>query len=216
MNIISQILNIFFPNSCIECGKHGVLLCAQCTTNIPRAPQPKEPYIRALFAYHSPIIKKAIWKFKYKNTRGFATIFAPALQNEIIETLVEHLHISEKEKPLLIPIPLHRKRLTERGYNQSELLTRAIMKLSDVPLFEAAPDALVRTRATKPQARNDNKKERLENLRGAFSVLDTGCVRGRVVILVDDVTTTGATLSEARKALLLAGARDVIAFTLAH
>lgn len=184
--------------------------------HLPRAQKPGDPYIHALFSYRSPTIKDAIWRFKYQNARGFAKIFAPVLRDEIIETLADHLYVSEQEKPLLIPIPLHKKRLNERGYNQSELLTRAITTHFDEQIFEHAPNALVRTHATKPQARNDSRKARLENLRDAFTVSNTSSVCGRVVVLIDDVTTTGATLSEARKALLSAGARDVIAFTLAH
>lgn len=216
MNIFSRILGVFFPHTCIGCGENDTLLCVVCTARIPQADEPSEPYIHALFSYHSPLIKKAIWRFKYQNVRGFAEIFAPALNNELMEILADSLHVGTEEKPLLIPIPLHPKRLKERGYNQSELLARAIMAQQDTTLFDYTSTALIRTRATKPQARNDNKKARLENLRRAFMVPDATRVRGRVVILIDDVTTTGATLSEARKALLAAGARDVIAFALAH
>lgn len=194
----------------------GTLLCTPCMSNIPHATKPNDPHIHALFSYQSPIVKDAVWRFKYKNVRGFAEVFAPVLQNEIIEALAERLLVSQHEKPVLVPIPLHRKRLTERGYNQSELLARAIMKLSDEQMFEYAPNALTRTRATRPQARSDTRKTRLENLKDAFETAYPTLVYARIVVLIDDVTTTGATLSEARKVLLAAGARDVIAFTLAH
>jgi ComF family protein len=192
------------------------VLCAVCLKNIPHASKPQERSLCALFAYRAPIMKKAIWRFKYNNTREFASIFAPIFADEIMETLSDRLHVSCAEKPLLAPIPLHKKRFHERGYNQSELLTQAIMTYENGSVFEYAPYALARMRATKPQARNDNKKTRLENLRGAFMVPVADHIRGRVIVLIDDVTTTGATLSEARKTLLAAGARDVIAFALAH
>jgi len=105
---------------------------------------------------------------------------------------------------LVAPVPLHPRRLCERGFNQSLELARGLAALSGLPL---APQALTRTRHTVPQVRLE-RAQRLTNLRGAFAA-DPAQVSGRRVLLVDDVTTTGTTLRECATALLAAGASGV-------
>lgn len=117
---------------------------------------------------------------------------------------------------MLIPIPLHKKRLRERGYNQSDLLVREIVALDTVGLFSTAPDLLMRMRDTKPQAKKEKRRARLENLRDAFTCLDLGRIHNKTVILIDDVTTTGATLQEAKRALMKGNPRKVLAVTVGH
>lgn len=160
-------------------------------------------------------MRKVIWQFKYKNARSVAKHFGEKLYEEIIGDLGDCLHFSRKETFLLVPIPLHKKRLLERGYNQSELLAREIIKYDTEKIFELTTKVLVRTRITKSQAKSEKRITRFENLRGAFVALPE-LVHNKHVLLVDDVTTTGATLSEARKALLEAGAKTVRAYAVAH
>ena len=106
---------------------------------------------------------------------------------------------------VVVPVPLHPKRLAERGYNQAALLARAAARELGAPL---AARALVRVRDTSQQARL-GRTERLANVERAFVARDPKAVRGRDVLLVDDVETTGATLTACRAALLEAGARRV-------
>ncbi|MFZ2303784.1 MAG: ComF family protein [Minisyncoccia bacterium] len=204
---------------CVTCGKSGTFLCEICFGNIGRAHQPSQPFITAIFDYQNPSIRKVIWQLKYKNARVVARYFGKALYEEILGELKSNTHISKDEIFLLVPVPLHKKRLRERGYNQSELLAREIIKYSEdqtsKKIFMLSPYALVRTRATKPQAKKENRATRFENLQGAF-VASTKVTSGKHVILIDDVTTTGATLSEARKALLKAGAKTVRGCAVAH
>lgn len=214
--LFANILNLIFPQICLVCKTPRTLFCTKCLTKIPSAPPSEHSFIRAVFDYGHPAVKDAIWRFKYKNVRGFADVFAERLYEEIIEDLGDNLHISPGETFLLIPIPLHKKRLHERGYNQSELLARAILKYDDAQIFELAPQLLVRTRATAPQARSEKRALRLANLHGAFTCTDPARIRGRVVILIDDVSTTGATLLEAKRALAASKPRKVLSFTVAH
>lgn len=213
------ITDTIFPRRCGGCNINGTLLCEKCIAHIPRTPSSTHPFIIAVFDYRNPIIRRAIWLFKYKNVRGFAEIFGEKLYDEIVGDLGDSLHFSTSipasETFLLIPIPIHKKRLRRRGYNQSELIARAITKNDAGNIFELASKALVRVRETKPQARSVKRVERLQNLRGAFRA-DPALVRGKHIIIIDDVATTGATLSEARKALLSAGARSVRAYAVAH
>lgn len=113
------------------------------------------------------------------------------------------------EVDVVVPVPLHAGRLAERGYNQAALLARPVARVIGAPL---ACRALVRVRATERQASLD-REARLANVVDAFAC--RGDVRGRRVLLVDDVTTTGATLNACRSALAVAGARDVVALVLA-
>lgn len=152
---------------------------------------------------------------KYRGVRATAKCFGEMLYEEILGDMGEGLHMSKKETFLIVPIPLHKKRERERGYNQSELLAREIMKYDTQNLFELAPHALSRIRETKAQAKSEKRAARIENLRGVFNA-DASLVRGKNIILIDDVTTTGATLASARKALRDKGARSVRAYALAH
>lgn len=219
MNLLSQIfgqiIDAIIPNRCIGCTETGTFLCSKCLSSIPKSEPLIQSFITAIFDYRHPIMTRAVWRFKYGNIRGLADIFGEKLYEEIIGDLSEQLFISRSEMFLIIPIPLHKKRLRERGYNQSELLVRAIKKLDSNSLFEFSPDTLTRIRETKPQAKKVRRSARLENLRGAFAIQKNN-VRNKHIILIDDVATTGATLSEARKVLGAAGAKSVRAYTIAH
>jgi ComF family protein len=114
----------------------------------------------------------------------------------------------------VIPVPLHKVRYRERGYNQSRLLAQEVLRV-----FPAArlDESLCRTRPTKVQSRLHSEAERRENVRGAFAVVDGSHLAGSTVLLVDDVVTTGGTISECALILREAGAAivDVLAAALA-
>lgn len=113
---------------------------------------------------------------------------------------------------VVVPVPLHPRRLAERGYNQSALLARAVAEQLDVPF---APRALERRRETAQQARL-GRADRLANMAEAFDVRDALAVQSRNVLLVDDVLTTGATLLACRQALIAAGVANVTSVCLAR
>jgi len=215
LSLTARAIDILFPRTCSGCNKGGTFLCEDCITKIPRAEPPSNSFITAIFSYRNPIIRQTIWRFKYRNARGVARHFGGLLYDEIIGEISDDLRIRSDETFLLVPIPLHKKRLRERGYNQSELLAREIIKQDTEKMFSLLPNALIRTRATNAQAKKEKREARFENLRGAFTA-NPALVRNKHIILIDDVTTTGATLSEARKALLKAGAKTVRAYAVAH
>lgn len=214
-SLITKIVDIILPQQCTGCGKSGDLLCVKCLSALPPAPQTEHAFIVAIFNYRNPTIRRVIWQMKYRGVRATAKCFGEMLYEEILGDMGEGLHISKKETFLIVPIPLHKKRERERGYNQSELLAREIMKYDTQNFFELAPHALSRIRETKAQAKSEKRAVRIENLRGVFNA-DASLVRGKNIILIDDVTTTGATLASARKALRDKGARSVRAYALAH
>ena len=113
---------------------------------------------------------------------------------------------------LIVPVPLHPKRLRERGFNQALILAREVSKRFSLPLEFLA---LERHKFTEPQV-HLSKEQRLENVRGAFAVRKNKRIEGQRVILVDDVYTTGSTIKECAGTLMRSGAADVAVLTLAR
>jgi ComF family protein len=145
----------------------------------------------------------AIHRFKYRK------------EYLLIETLGWLGNRREEEKPdfdTLIPVPLHPKRLRERGFNQALLLSKT---LRDIPSEKIKPRLLKRIRHTPPQIRLA-PDERRQNVRGAFALDTPGVIRGKNILLVDDVFTTGATVNECARVLKSAGAGRVSVYTLAR
>lgn len=216
LSMFIYVTNAIFPSECVGCKKVGILLCEDCVKGISQSGKTERAFISAVFDYQSPIIRKAIWKFKYKNSRGFAKTFAPCLYDEIIGVLGNDLFISGEGKIMLVPVPLHKRRLRERGYNQSELLVKEILKLNGAHIFSDASNMLIRTRETRSQAKSEKRSDRMKNMQNAFFSPSTELARGCTAVIIDDVTTTGATFVDARRALKSAGARSVIACAIAH
>ena len=150
------------------------------------------------------VIRQAIHQFKYRNLRAIAEPLA--------NLLVDYLTTKSMPGEVLVPVPLHRKRLRERGYNQSELLSRELSKLISLPVVA---DFLVRERHTPPQTRATSVSERQNNVFNAFNCRDRS-LQDKKVLLIDDVATSGATLDACATALKAAGASSVWGLTLAR
>lgn len=219
MLILDTILNIFFPVNCISCGKRGSDLCPKCLLDSPSAERESANWIFPLFDYRHPPIKKSIWLLKYKGKKKLASIFAEILYDMIIEELSELSVINNFREPILIPIPLSRKRFRERGYNQAELICRELVKINNLRHeinWKLEKDILIKIKETEHQVNIKERHDRLKNLYNSFALKNSEIIKGQNIILIDDVLTTGATLNEAKKTLKMFGARKVIAFTIAH
>jgi len=216
MWILNTILNILFPVNCISCGKSNEDLCPECINTFPEAERETLPWVSPLYDYRHPPIKKSIWLLKYKSKIRFANVYASLMYDRMLEELAELAMFENFHEAILIPIPLSRKRYKERGYNQAELICKQLVKLDEGNNFKLARNLLIKNKETVQQARIKNRQERLKNLVGSFSVKNPQVIKNQNIILIDDVTTTGATLKEARSVLRKAGARKVIAFTVAH
>jgi competence protein ComFC len=229
MIFLDTILNIVFPVKCILCGKTGVDLCLECLRDAPSAERESANWIFPLYDYRHPSIKKSLWLLKYKGKKRLANVFAEIIYEKILEELSELSVLENFTKPILIPIPLSSKRYHERGYNQAELICQEIIKINNLRYsvdtnthisysvdMQFEKNILIKPKDTEHQARLKDRRARLKNLSGSFTIKNNGLIKNRNIILIDDILTTGATLSEARKVLKQAGARKIIAFTVAH
>ncbi|HBA45802.1 hypothetical protein A2W67_02420 [Candidatus Nomurabacteria bacterium RIFCSPLOWO2_02_40_28] len=224
MLFLNTILDIIFPVKCLSCGYAGVDLCLVCTSNFPQAERENAKWIFSFFDYRHPPLKKALWLLKYKGKKRLANIFAELMYGKILEELSDLAIMQNFRESLLIPIPLSPKRYRERGYNQAELICEKLVELDRNINFKLEKNVLIKNKETKHQAHIKNRSERLKNLIGSFTIKSSkqnakeniSIIKGRNIILIDDITTTGATLNEAKKTLKQAGARKIIAFTVAH
>jgi len=207
-------LNFIFPNFCLGCLKKDTVLCDKCLSKIPLTNERVDKNIFSVFEYRNAVIRKMIWSLKYRGHKILATKLAQILHDKILEELSDLQTFDNFMKPLLIPIPLSKERLKERGFNQASIIIEQLQSINNI--FSPAFGVLIKIKDTPNQASLKNKKERKENIKNCFEVKFPEKIKGRNIILIDDVTTTGATIKEARKVLSKAGAKKVIAFTVAH
>ena len=181
-------------------GTGGDHRCGACTLHPPHF-----DVARAHFLYEGPI-RELIHAFKYNRNIHLRYPLA-LLALEATGGVTAEYHPN-----LIVPVPLHRSRLRQRGFNQAVLFGRVLSSRLPVPMVA---DALVRTRATEPQIEL-SAAERKDNVRGAFSVKRAASISGKSILLLDDVMTTGSTMDECAKELKKAGASAVIALTIAR
>ncbi len=189
------------PPLCNSCGAEldSVLeICSKCMKAAPR------PWSSAISVFHMETFgKELIHQFKYGNQIELGRSLAELAANAIASSRIKFDYIE--------PIPLHWTKQLTRGYNQSEIVVNVLSK----KMMVKKSNFLKRTRNTKQQASLD-KAERKRNLIGAFSIKREANCKNRTILLVDDVMTTGATLTEATKVLLEAGASKVNILVLAR
>ena len=219
-------LDLLFPQHCLGCGNEGELICRRCRNALPRIHPPLCPKcgkpqasgilcpaciswessidsIRSPFKFEG-IIREAIHQYKYNNLRSLTGSFGLLLK--------DYWRKEPLPVDLVVPVPLHPRRLKERGYNQSALLAVEFGKIFHLPV---APSALTRIKYVIPQAQTKSAAERRENLKQAFISRDVSLADKRV-LLIDDVSTSGATLDACAEALKTAGSKSVLGLVLAR
>ena len=183
---------------------------------LPRAEPLKDKGTFALFDYNHPLVKEIIWELKYSGNTKMADKLGEILYDVIRDKLTDSRLFEKWARPILVPIPVSDKRRFERGWNQSELLAEQVIRRDNKKVFRYLPRQLVKLRHTESQTKTASRKERLENLTNSMKVLNTPSVAGGYVIVLDDVTTTGSTFAEARRALCAAGAKKILCIAIAH
>jgi ComF family protein len=237
--IATALLDALFPRTCPLCGKpsdrEGRLLCWECFASLPFRTQERahcvrcgktpegavgENYLCDACMRHPPVFdaarsalpfkgtaRKLVHELKYKKgtwlRRDLADVLLGCVEANFDAGIFD----------LVVPSPLHSARFQLRGFNQSEFLAEALARRLRIP---CGNDLVARIRNTPSQTRMKTAAERRENVKGAFEARRPELVRGRTLLVVDDVMTTGATLNEIAKALKAAGAWRVFCATLAR
>jgi len=163
------------------------------------------------FFHYDGVIKKAVKALKYRLVSDVAAEFVSLIQ----ETSISGSFHPKLLHPIFLPIPLHKMRMHQRGFNQAEILGGFVSHRLQIPMYT---DILLRTRETRPQVEMKNKEDRLKNMHGVFALnvkrkID---VRNQNIVLFDDVFTTGATMRAAAGVLKHSGAKCVWAVTVAR
>jgi ComF family protein len=237
--ISDSFLNLFYPETCFICSSpiarrqdcglcddcwQKVIglrikgaLCPSCGTPLPDFADGSKslclecihrppPYSGARsFGYYSTELRRMIHELKFEGRRPLTQLLAPLLAGVFFESW------QRDDFDFITSIPLHSRRRRERGFNQAELLSRALARLIGLPDLRV----LRRAAATKPQVGLSDAQRR-ENVRNAFSCKHADQVAGRRILLIDDVMTTGATAASAADALIAGGAEKVSVLTVAR
>jgi len=236
--IKNLILDILSPSLCLLCKNYPpdldkeMHICTSCLRNIPwnscffcvvcerrlpelssRCRSHSQVTLCSAAPYNYAPIKNLIWELKFRNTKVAAKTLAKILFTYTERVLLKELHSID----FIIPIPLHYKREKERGYNQSELISRYFIDLLSLqvlqPIFDTA--SLTRVKYTEPQTEK-NRDARLINLHDAFEVRNGTALHDKCVLLIDDVYTSGATMRAAAYTLKKHKVKRIICLTLAQ
>jgi len=211
-------MEILFVPRCISCGSYTSqidgkpqLVCENCLANIPIykaiAYSPKFSLI-AISSYENDTVKKLLHILKYRRFLAAADSI-----ERLVDKFISEVDIRKvlPDDSVIVPMPLHKKRLRERGFNQAEIIAKIISEKTSIPV----ENFLVKTADTKHQTTLKDRNERLQNVKGSITLLGNARVEGKTVILVDDVYTTGATMNEAANVIRKAKPKNIVAFVIA-
>jgi ComF family protein len=178
------------------------------------------PKIYFCFSYKNSLIKELVWQIKFRGQKQYAEICGYFLYKQILDIIKNSIDKNPRfatgqQQSILIPIPIHKKRRTERGFNQCEWLCEFIKKYDDKNTLEYDSLVLVRDKYQTKQSWK-KRNERMNDLKNVFSVTNPDKIKNKVIFLIDDVYTTGSTLKEARRTLLESGAKSVHSIVIAH
>ncbi len=211
--MINRILALLFPPKCILCKRvlerEETDLCHRCRTDGPVCPvsRIKIPFVESWAAvwYYEGAVRGSILRFKFSGKRSYAPGYGRALAMRLQQEYPEGFD-------LLTWVPTGSRRIRKRGYDQAQLLAQAVgSELGITPV-----KLLNKIRNTPPQSRIRGDAKRRANVLGAYKTIDTAAFSGKRILLLDDVITTGATVSECARVLLTDGAKEVHCGAVAH
>lgn len=211
--MLEFVLNFLFPPACSVCGKLDKnWLCPKCEKRVERLEKScvvqienkKYEKLLYLFQYES-LVRKLILRYKFSNKAYLNHFFANRIaQNEQNTRLL-------KEYDMIIPVPMHKKKMQKRGYNQTELVANELEKSLGIPMRK---DILSKVVNTTTQSKLGGKA-RQSNIQHAFFIKNDVEVENKKIILLDDIYTTGATSEECSRVLKEAGAKEILVLVLA-
>ncbi len=176
----------------------------------------KDPNTTAIFSYKDRVMREIIWEIKYHNNKILTERMSHILLDVLKAEIAERALFDNFSNPILIPIPIGNKRKNERGYNQTEIICKSLENIDKNYTFRLGFNILLKVRDTISQTEAKTKSERLKNLSNTMGVSNKELIKDKNIILLDDVTTTGATFEEAKRALRQAGAKKILCIALAH
>lgn len=210
--ILKFILSLIYPDKCIFCGDiiplncEDKFVCNDCIETLPyydsKTDTDKIKNFTAVF-YYLGKVKNTIHRFKFRYHPEYSQKLG-----EFMEQKIRFMNITEYD--CIVAVPMYYKKEKRRGFNQANLLAKELSKRTGIDLAE---NLLIRTKATKPQLEL-NHIQREENVKDAFKVINKGCFKGKRIILIDDIYTTGSTAKSCIDILKIDGADEVFVFTL--
>ena len=215
-NIASGIKELFFPKRCFFCKKYGSLLCDDCESLLDvhsiHRPDREKKFLYDIYSacsFENKFVKKMIHSLKYEP-------LCRDLGIPLSELITNHFSLCEqnfdRSNCLIIPVPLAKKRLRWRGFNQAEVIAKNLARQWQIPVEN---DCLTRAKDTYPQAEL-SQFQRQENIKGAFACTDNISFKNKIIYLVDDVVTTGATMDECARILMKNKALQVTGISIAR
>lgn len=216
MKLIDSLLKLLFPDKCPFCQRllrdGEFRLCEKCLNELPYTGGRLKTNGAFFSLCVSPLFytgdaRKAVLRFKFSGRSAYAACFGEILADCVRQNLTGMYD-------LITWVPLSPQRLRKRGYSQSRLLAEALAAELHGQESEICAELLNKCRNTPPQSGTKNSAQRRANVSGAFTVTDRDRLAGRRILLIDDVVTSGATLSECSRVLLTAGAEKVVCATL--
>ena len=201
-----RILDFFFPPRCAFCGaileESGDGVCSACRKALPRAAETERKcdFVRAYTApfYYEEPVRQGMLAYKFRNAPSRGKVFGRMIGEDLLRRGIDGFD-------LISWVPLSAKRHRRRGYDQARLLAEAAAEALGTP----AVPLLRKARDVSPQSRLRTPEERRANISGCYVVRSADAVRGKRILLIDDIITTGSTLSECARMLLTAGAVSV-------
>ena len=210
--MLKFLADTIFPIRCVGCGAYDTYFCVSCLAEVKIKNDAELVGAIPVFSaanYSDKLIQKALKVFKYGLVRDMAGPLA-----DVVRTYIDSIPVISsgllRGNPLLVPVPLHKKRLNWRGFNQSEILAE---KFAGFYGFEVG-NVLVRNKNIKPQADIEDRENRMNNVSDSFACSTN--LNGMNIVLVDDICTTGATLNECAKVLATNGAGKISALVIAR
>ncbi len=224
------VLDVIFPPICLTCKKNlnksdkYKIICQQCLSSVilydslfcpvclRRTPEKNECHPKAHYSlapachYDNEIIKKLIWQFKYEYWMSAAEPLS-----ELLSNYLKNLNTTLKDFSIIY-VPLHKKREFQRGFNQCAVLANYISKELRMEIIK---NNLIRIKNTETQADLKDYKSREDNIKNSFSINNSELLKGKNILLIDDVYTSGATLNEAARVLKAGGVKKILALVVA-
>lgn len=214
INFLECALDLLFPPICGFCGKtNDMYICNDCKRIV------KELAVNKIIKFNNKSFKKVLYIFKYDDIiREKILEYKFGNKSYLYRTFAEAVLLNKsniefiKKYDFLIPVPIHKKRKLQRGFNQSELIARKIsQEIKDIKLD---CKIIKKQKNIVPQS-TLNRKERDKNIKGAYSIVNSKKIIGKNILLLDDIFTTGSTLNECSKLIKMAGAKRVDAIVIA-